>query len=74
MSGREIAEEIRKRKGGKPSPGTIYPALKSLKEDGFILNKREGKEIVYRLSGEGKGVLKVSKARFCQIFTDVFKG
>ena len=28
MHGQEIADEIAKRKGEKPSPGTIYPALK----------------------------------------------
>jgi DNA-binding PadR family transcriptional regulator len=32
----EIADEIAKRKGEKPSPGTIYPALKNLREMGFI--------------------------------------
>ena len=32
MHGQELADEIGKRKGEKPSPGTIYPALKGLKE------------------------------------------
>jgi len=31
MHGQEIADEIAKRKGEKPSPGTIYPALKNLR-------------------------------------------
>ena len=40
MHGQEIAAELEKRKGERPSPGTIYPALKGLKESGFIkLNK-----------------------------------
>ena len=30
MYGQELAEEIGKRKGEKPNPGTIYPALKEL--------------------------------------------
>ncbi len=48
MHGQEIAEEIAKRKGERPSPGTIYPALKSLREMGFIIDeKNDGKIIVY---------------------------
>ncbi|MGB7952781.1 MAG: PadR family transcriptional regulator [Candidatus Nitrosopolaris sp.] len=31
MHVQELADEIAKLKGGKPSPGTIYPALKSLR-------------------------------------------
>ncbi len=31
MNGAKIAKELEKRKGTKPSPGTIYPALKELK-------------------------------------------
>ncbi|MDQ6668084.1 MAG: PadR family transcriptional regulator, partial [Thermoproteota archaeon] len=50
MYGQELADEIAKRKGGKPSPGTIYPALKSLREMGFINSEeKEGKTIVYSL-------------------------
>src|SRR3989344_1464008 len=36
MSGQEISQEIKKRKGVKPSPGTIYPVLKNLNQKGFI--------------------------------------
>ncbi len=36
MHGQEIADELAKRRGDKPSPGTIYPALKSLKYAGFL--------------------------------------
>ena len=32
MHGDEIAEEIGKRRGEKPKAGTIYPALKDLKQ------------------------------------------
>jgi PadR family transcriptional regulator PadR len=51
MHGQELADEIAKRKGEKPSPGTIYPALKSLRELGFIRSEeKEGKTIVYTLT------------------------
>ena len=32
MNGAEIGRELEKRRGTKPSPGTIYPALKELKK------------------------------------------
>ena len=72
MHGQELADEIEKRKGERPSPGTIYPALKSLKNAGFIQEKKEGKTITYTLTEEGKKSLKVAKQRFCRIFMDVF--
>ena len=72
MHGQELACEIGKRKGEKPSPGTIYPALKALREDGLIKEKRAGKMIVYELTGEGKRGLEEAKRQFCRTFTDVF--
>lgn len=72
MHGQEIAEEIGKRKGETPSPGTIYPALKSLKENGLIKERKEGKTIVYALTHSGKEGLLEAKAHFCRAFTDVF--
>ncbi len=72
MHGQGIAEEIGKRKGTKPSPGTIYPALKGLREDGFIREKKEGKTITYSLTPEGRKALKAAKQLFCRTFTDIF--
>lgn len=71
MHGQALAEEIGKRKGGKPSPGTIYPALKSLRNTGFISEKREGKNIMYSLTPEGKHALKIAKGRFMKTFMGV---
>ena len=36
MSGSELMEEIEKRTGWRPSPGSIYPLLAKLREGGFI--------------------------------------
>src|SRR3989338_6541580 len=36
MTGSGIANEISARKGSRPSPGTIYPALKELKQKGLV--------------------------------------
>ena len=71
MCGQSIADELEKRKGVRPSPGTIYPALKCLKEDNFIGEKKEGKMIIYSLTREGEEVFKNSRRQFCRIFKDV---
>jgi len=66
-------QEIAKRKGEKPSPGTIYPALKNLREMGFIVDeKSDGKIIVYNLTQAGKNALMIAKRRFVKIFLGVF--
>ncbi len=72
MHGQQIADELEKRKGVRPSPGTIYPALKALKEMNFVKEKKEGKNIVYSLSADGKKELKQAKAHFCRTFMDVW--
>ena len=72
MHGQEIAEEIAKRKGEKPSPGTIYPALKNLKEAGFISEEKQGKTIVYSLTSRGVNALTIAKRRFTRTFLGVF--
>ena len=71
MNGQEIAKELEKRRGEKPSPGTIYPALKHLKEEGLIQERKAGKTITYTLTEQGKETLKIAKRRFCKIFVDI---
>ncbi len=73
MHGQEIADELEKRKGDRPSPGTIYPALKDLKEKNLIEENKEGKNIIYHLTSTGKKALSIAKAKFCKTFTDVIK-
>ncbi|VVB57053.1 Transcriptional regulator PadR-like family protein [uncultured archaeon] len=73
MHGQALAEEIGKRKGEKPSCGTIYPALKSLKEAGWIQEEKEGKTIVYSLTAQGRTSLKSARQRFVQIFIGVME-
>jgi DNA-binding PadR family transcriptional regulator len=68
MHGQEIADELEKRKGNRPSPGTIYPALKSLKESGMIKEKKAGKTIIYTLTEEGERQFRIAKQHFCRMF------
>jgi PadR family transcriptional regulator, regulatory protein PadR len=72
MHGQDLADEIAKRRGERPSPGTIYPALKSLREMGFIVEEKDGKTIIYTLTGRGKNALKLARQRFVRTFLDVF--
>lgn len=61
MSGSEIMTEVEKRTNGcwKPSPGSIYPLLDWLREEGYI-KEADGKETgakPYTLTDKGKAFL-----------------
>lgn len=68
MKGSEIAKELEKRRGSKPSPGTIYPALKDLKKKRLIIND-ESK--IYSLTKKGENELKSACNVFCKMFYDM---
>ena len=61
MNGQELAEELEKRKGEKPSPGTIYPALKNLREAGLI---KENKDIKISDLQESENNLEIHEEDF----------
>ncbi len=72
MSGEELRKEIEKRKGSKPSPGTIYPVLKALNENGFIQEINDGgKEKKYKITPEGKKEMQKATRQFISIFFDM---
>jgi len=68
MTGAEISQELKKRRGSKPSPGTIYPVLKELKDKGLIASD---KNKAYSLTEKGKKELKRSCNLFCNMFYDI---
>jgi PadR family transcriptional regulator PadR len=68
MTGAEIALELEKRRGSKPSPGTIYPVLKHLKE-AKILTTDENKR--YSLTEKGRGALDAHLESFVRTFYDI---
>jgi len=68
MYGSEIAERIGERRGSKPTPGTIYPALKKLHRKGLIRYTKEGKRKVYRLSSQGEKELEKAYIDFSRYF------
>ena len=67
MTGAQIAKELEKRKGSKPSPGTIYPVLKELKEEELI-SCDDNKE--YSLTEKGEKELRDACTLFCRQFYD----
>jgi len=72
LSGEEISKEIKKRKGCKPSPGTIYPVLKLLKKNYFIKEiHKEGKIKKYRITKKGEKEVKLATRKFVSIFYDM---
>ena len=68
MNGAELALELEKRKGSKPSPGTIYPVLKDLKDKGLL--SIDGYKR-YSLTSRGKKELDMSLNTFFETFSDV---
>ena len=72
MSGDDIREELKLRKGTRPSPGTIYPVLKSLSKNGFIEEiKNDRKAKKYKLTKKGQKEIKVATKKFCALFYDM---
>jgi DNA-binding PadR family transcriptional regulator len=64
MSGSQIAEVLEQRSKGewRPSPGSLYPLLSSLEEEGLIREVRtEGRSKIYGLS---EGGIELHKAMF----------
>jgi DNA-binding PadR family transcriptional regulator len=68
MTGSEISEELEKRRGHRPSPGTIYPVLKDLTEQGLLISDDHKK---YSLTIKGKNELEMSLDTFFNTFCDI---
>jgi len=68
MTGADISAEIEKRRGHKPSPGTIYPVLKDLKKKGFVDSDKNKK---YSITKKGNKELDSGLKTFFSIFCDM---
>jgi len=66
-TGAEISREYEKRKGTKPSPGTIYPLLKCLKGKGMIAETNKQ----YALTKKGERELLTARKEFQDLFYDM---
>ena len=72
MYGQELASEIGKRRGDKPNPGTIYPALKDLAGRGMIEGRVDGRNNVYSLTPAGRAGLSKALVYFRRAFGEIF--
>jgi len=72
MYGQELATEIGKRRGDKPNPGTIYPALKELANRKLIRAHLEGRNNVYALTDQGRVSLTKAMEYFRRAFGEIF--
>ena len=68
MTGAEITQELEKRRGHRPSPGTIYPVLKDLTKQNLLKVDDEKK---YSLTNKGKQELETSLNTFFDTFCDI---
>ncbi|MEV7277561.1 PadR family transcriptional regulator [Streptomyces sp. NPDC093111] len=56
MHGYEMIQEIGERSGGawKPSPGSVYPTLQMLEDEGLITSESEGGKKLFTLTDAGR--------------------
>ncbi|MFC9319429.1 PadR family transcriptional regulator [Streptomyces nigra] len=56
MHGYEMIQEIAERSGGawKPSPGSVYPTLQLLEDEGLIVSESEGGKKLFALTDAGR--------------------
>ncbi len=73
MNGQDISKELGRRKGTKPTAGTIYPALKELRKRGLVEMERRGRTTTYTLSDEGRRGIEKACKYFCCVFDEIFQ-
>ncbi|MFX0054973.1 MAG: PadR family transcriptional regulator [Promethearchaeota archaeon] len=71
LNGQQIAEQIAMRRGTKPTPGTIYPALKDLEDRGTVKSEKEGRQRVYSLTEAGMAGYIEAARYFNQVFGNI---
>ena len=68
LAGEDLAKKIGKRKGSTLTPGTIYPALKKLKNNKLVKFVKKGRRKEYYLTDNGKKDLELSYELFSKYF------
>jgi DNA-binding PadR family transcriptional regulator len=73
MHGYELIQQIVDRSGGvwKPSPGSIYPALSQLEDEGLVLIEKVAGRKTARLTEEGKAFVEANTAELGTPWDDV---
>ena len=59
MHGYQLIQVLSERSGGawRPSPGSIYPTLQMLEDEGLVLSEETGGKRVYQLTDAGKAAV-----------------
>ena len=71
LCGDDLADIIGNKKYGKLTPGTIYPALKSLRENKLIKFKQMGRKKVYSLTNRGIEEYKIINKIFKKMIKEI---
>ncbi|WP_043782772.1 PadR family transcriptional regulator [Rhodococcus sp. JVH1] len=73
MHGYELIQQIVERSDGvwKPSPGSIYPALSQLEDEGLVLIEKVAGRKTARLTDEGKAFVEANKTELGTPWDDV---
>lgn len=73
MHGYQIIQEIGQRSGGswKPSPGSVYPTLQQLEDEGLVRAQEQEGRRVYRLTEEGQRLASERAAEFASLWQGV---
>jgi len=73
MYGQEIADELAQRRGTRPNPGTLYPALAALEKSGNVETRKEGRKKTYTLTEQGRESARVACEYFCRAYGEIFQ-
>ncbi|MCW4022327.1 MAG: PadR family transcriptional regulator [archaeon] len=57
VSGYQIIKKVEMLIGEKPSTGSVYPLLKSMQDQGWIVGKKEGNKTLYSITDCGKEIV-----------------
>ena len=69
--GDDLAKELETRRGERPNPGTIYPALKNLANAGLIDSEKRNRKVFYKLTYDGRMELDLATEYFKQVFGEI---
>ena len=73
MYGQKLADELAQRRGTRPTPGTLYPALAELEKRGNVETRKEGRKKIYSLTVQGRESARVSCEYFCRAYGEIFQ-
>jgi len=65
-NGYQVMQELEQRSGGswRPSPGSVYPALQLLADEGLVRGESREGSTVYELTDEGRKHVEENRERF----------